>query len=253
MPQTSRSRQVRSPTSRPNLNPAVSGFLKDCLAAALVPPAPTRSTLLTGRLHGVRSRAIRRRQPTGPDALKVVLGASTPDLAATVAAGGTGLGATDQRAAERLLAAFGAGLTWDSPIPTPGPTSTTTSTPRIRVFARRHRGNRPLRRQAAPRTDPGAGFRPGAVITRAAEAERRRDRALERDRTSEHRCQDDDRGCVAADSRRHRRHPAQHRAAPGPTGRRPGSRGQPVGAALQFPAAPIVAVVGGGRLDGRRA
>jgi len=48
-----------------------------------------------------------------PDALRVVLGSTTPDLAASLAVAGTGLGAADQdarRAAERLLAAFSAGL-----------------------------------------------------------------------------------------------------------------------------------------------
>lgn len=96
------------------LNPATSGFLHDAITAAQLPPAPTRSTLLHGRLHGVPLNGL----PTAesrpsPDALRVVLGSTTPDLAASLAVAGTGLGAADQdarRAAERLLAAFSAGL-----------------------------------------------------------------------------------------------------------------------------------------------
>jgi hypothetical protein len=96
------------------LRPATSGFLHEALAAALLPPAPTQSTLLHGRLHGVPLRGgLAPENRPGPDALRVVLGATTPDLAATLSVAGTGLGAADQdarRAAERLLAAFSAGL-----------------------------------------------------------------------------------------------------------------------------------------------
>jgi hypothetical protein len=96
------------------LNPAISGFLHDAITAAALPPAPTRSTLLHGRLHGVplNGAPTTESRPT-EDALRVVLGSNTPDLAASVAVAGTGLGTADQdarRGAERLLAAFSAGL-----------------------------------------------------------------------------------------------------------------------------------------------
>jgi hypothetical protein len=96
------------------LNPAISGFLHEAITAAALPPAPTRSTLLHGRLHGVplNGKPTAESRPT-KDAVRVVLGSNTPDLAASVAVFGTGLGTADQdarRAAERLLAAFSAGL-----------------------------------------------------------------------------------------------------------------------------------------------
>jgi hypothetical protein len=96
------------------LRPATSGFLSEVITAGLLPPAPTRTTLLHGRLHGVPvSGAPAPDSRPASDALRVVLGSATPDLAATVAAAGTGMGAADadaQRAAERLLAAFSGGL-----------------------------------------------------------------------------------------------------------------------------------------------
>jgi hypothetical protein len=96
------------------LRPAISGFLSDVVTGAQLPPAPTRTTLLHGRLHGVplNGNPAPDSRPAS-DALRVVLGSATPDLAATIAASGTGLGAADtdaQRAAERLLAAFSSGL-----------------------------------------------------------------------------------------------------------------------------------------------
>jgi hypothetical protein len=102
-----------APVAKP-LNPAVSGFLHESLAAALLPPAPTRSTLLHGRLHGVPLRGgLAPENRPGKDALRVVLGSTIPDLAATLSVAGAGLPTADEdarRAAERLLAAFSAGL-----------------------------------------------------------------------------------------------------------------------------------------------
>ncbi|MEP7021297.1 MAG: hypothetical protein ABI808_11635, partial [Pseudonocardiales bacterium] len=96
------------------LNPAVSGFLTEAITAAQLPQAPTRTTLLHGRLHGVPlNGAPDAETRPGPDVLRVVLGSNVPDLAASLAVSGTGLGTADQdarRAAERLLAAFSAGL-----------------------------------------------------------------------------------------------------------------------------------------------
>jgi hypothetical protein len=149
------------------LRPAVSGFLEECLSAALLPPAPTRSTLLTGRLHGVPltgdlggdGRPVK-------DTLQVVLGASTPDLASTVAATGTGLGAPDQRAAERLLAAFGAGLTMQ--LDQTDTWSDIDDYEHSHGFGSVPGGIEGIDRfvdKPAPRVDPGSGFRPGAVIS----------------------------------------------------------------------------------------
>lgn len=96
------------------LQPALSGFLSGALTAQLLPQAPTRTTLLHGRLHGVPlSAALDPDSAPASAAMRVVLGSSTPDLAATVTVAGAGMGTQDQgarRAAERLLAAFSSGL-----------------------------------------------------------------------------------------------------------------------------------------------
>ena len=95
------------------LQTSVSGVLHEAVAAALLPPAPTRSTLLHGRIHGVPLRgALTSDSRPAKDALRVVLGTSTPDVAATVSVKGTGMGKDDQatrRSAERLLTAFASG------------------------------------------------------------------------------------------------------------------------------------------------
>ncbi|HEY7816460.1 MAG TPA: hypothetical protein VIC62_24650, partial [Nakamurella sp.] len=101
-----------TPSAKP-MQAAVSGFLKEVVAAAVVPPAPTRTTLLHGRIHGVPLAG-----PPAPDSrpaadsLRVVLGSSTPDIAATLSVAGTSMGegeADARRDAERLLAAFASG------------------------------------------------------------------------------------------------------------------------------------------------
>jgi hypothetical protein len=93
--------------------PAYSGFLRDVLAAATLPPAPVRTTLLHGRIHGVPAQGAPApdSRPAG-ESLRVVLGTSTPDVAATLSVAGAGMGEADQdarRDAERLLAAFASG------------------------------------------------------------------------------------------------------------------------------------------------
>jgi hypothetical protein len=92
------------------LNPAISGFLHEAKAAAALPPAPTQSTLLHGRVHGVPiTGAVAPESRPAPDAVRSALGATTPDLAAAMSVAGTELDQADQdarRAAERLLAAF---------------------------------------------------------------------------------------------------------------------------------------------------
>ena len=95
------------------LAPTVSGFLNEVIAAATLPPAPTRTTLLHGRIHGVplHGQAAPDSRPA-KESLRIVLGSSTPDLAATLSVAGTGMGQADQdarRDAERLLAAFASG------------------------------------------------------------------------------------------------------------------------------------------------
>ena len=156
-----------SPTAEV-FRPAYSGFLNQAVSVALIPPAPTRSTLLHGRLHGVPLHGAPAPDARpGADALRVVLGCNTSDLAATLMASGTGMGQVDddqRRSAERLLGAFSAGLIMrlqDSDVwaeveeyeHAQGFGSLPGGTEAIDRF---------VDRPGAP-TDPGAGFRPGAV------------------------------------------------------------------------------------------
>ncbi len=150
------------------LRPSVSGFLADAVAAAALPPAPTRSTLVHGRIHGIPlTGAVAPDSRPGKETLRVVLGSSTPDVAAAVTVAGAGMGTADQdarRAAERLLAAFTSGLlikiadsnTWAD----------------IEEYEHQHGfTSRPGGIEAVDRfvdkpgtvADPGAGFRPGAA------------------------------------------------------------------------------------------
>jgi hypothetical protein len=150
------------------LSPELSGFLADAVAAAALPPAPTRSTLVHGRVHGIPlAGPVTPDSRPGADGLGVVLGSSTPDVAAAVTVAGAGMGAADQdarRAAERLLAAFASGLlikigdsdTWAD----------------IEEYEHQHGFlSRPGGIEAVDRfvdkpgtvADPGAGFRPGGA------------------------------------------------------------------------------------------
>jgi hypothetical protein len=148
------------------LYPAVSGFATEVVAAALLPPAPARSTLLHGRIHGVPLR-----RPPAPDnrpdgaELRAALGASTTDVAASMAVAGSSIGAPDEparRAAERLLAAFSAGLmvqlqrtdTW----------ADIDAFEHSRAFGTLPGGTDGVDRfvdKPAAGSDPGSGFRPG--------------------------------------------------------------------------------------------
>ena len=96
------------------MRPAISGFLSEAVSAGVLPPAPSRSTLVHGRIHGVPlSGAPVPDSEPNPAALRVVLGSSTPDVAAAVTVAGAGMGTSDQNArrdAERLIAAFTSGL-----------------------------------------------------------------------------------------------------------------------------------------------
>lgn len=147
------------------LAPTISGFLNEAVAAATLPPAPTRSTLLHGRIHGVPLRgAPALDSRPAEDSLRVVLGSSTPDLAATLSVAGTGLGEADQdarRDAERLLAAFASGDlirigqsdVW----------SDIAEYEHAHGFVSQSGGTEGMDRfvdKPAPTADPGAGFRP---------------------------------------------------------------------------------------------
>jgi hypothetical protein len=150
------------------LQTATSGFVREAVSAALLPPAPTRSTLVHGRLHGVPLLA-----PLAPDsapateAMRVVLGATTPDVAAAVTVAGAAMGTADQdarRSAERLLAAFSSGLlirideanTW----------ADIDEYEHAHAFASLPGGTEGIDRfvdKPGATTDPGAAFRPGAA------------------------------------------------------------------------------------------
>jgi hypothetical protein len=154
-----------APAAR-EFTPQSSAFLHDVLQAAALPPAPTRSTLLHGRLHGIPLQApLAPENRPDPKGARVVLGASTPDLAGTFSVAGTGLGAADQdarRAAERLLAAFSAGL-----IMRMGETDVWSDVEAYehgQGFGSLPGGSEGIDRyvdKPSPSTDPGSGFRAG--------------------------------------------------------------------------------------------
>ncbi len=149
------------------LNPALSGFLADAVTAAALPPAPSRSTLVHGRLHGVPlSAALAPDARPATNAMRVVLGSSTPDVAASVTVAGTDMGTADQdarRAAERLLTAFAAGLT--SQIAQADTWADLDEYEHAHGFTSLPGGNEGIDRlvdKAVATADPGAGARPGA-------------------------------------------------------------------------------------------
>lgn len=152
------------------LYPAISGFATEAITAALLRSAPARTTLLHGRIHGVPLR-----RPPAPDnrpdgaALRAALGASTTDVAASLAVAGSAIDTPNEtatRAAERLLAAFSAGLmvqlqqtdTW----------AEIDAFEHTRAFATLPGGTDGFDRfvdQPAPSGDPGSGFRPGKNVS----------------------------------------------------------------------------------------
>ncbi|MEO5900046.1 MAG: hypothetical protein ABIR68_07925, partial [Ilumatobacteraceae bacterium] len=93
--------------------PAASSFVTGAQKVATIPGAPTRTTLLTGRIHGVpwKSTARPDDRPTTAE-VNVVLGPTGPSVGAVLASGAitTPTSADEQRNAERLLAAFTSGL-----------------------------------------------------------------------------------------------------------------------------------------------
>lgn len=153
------------PLTAQALSPAVSGFLNDVGLAAQLAPAPTQSTLLHGRIHGVPLNGdlgSDGRPATEP--LKVIVGSNTPEVAGVVAAQATGLGFADADTAEQLLATFTAGLvmrlgesdTW----------ADVQDDQHSHEFGSLPGGVEAIDRfvdEPAPPVDPGAGFRPGKV------------------------------------------------------------------------------------------
>ncbi|MEO6713572.1 MAG: hypothetical protein ABIM89_09115 [Mycobacteriales bacterium] len=151
------------------LRSAVSGFAEEVISAVLLPSAPTRTTLLHGRIHGIPLRRSPSPDSRPPAAgLRTAIGASTSDVAATMAVTGSALNTSDdeaRRGAERLLAAFSAGLmsrlrqsdTW----------SDIDAYEHTRGFGTLPGGtegvDRFVDKPAAPR-DPGSGFRPGKKV-----------------------------------------------------------------------------------------
>jgi hypothetical protein len=95
------------------LHAAVSPFVMDAVAAAQAPAAPTRTTLLHGRIHGVPYLAPDRPDDRPPVAgVNVAFGATGPSVAALLASGAVAGGGDEQaqRDAERLLTAFSSGI-----------------------------------------------------------------------------------------------------------------------------------------------
>jgi hypothetical protein len=152
------------------LYPAVSGFAdrRRSRRRCCRPRRPGRR-LLHGRIHGVplRRGPAPDNRPDGA-ALRAALGASTTDVAASMAVAGSALGTPDEaarRAAERLLAAFSAGLmvqlqqtdTW----------ADIDAFEHTRAFGTLPGGTDGVDRfvdKPAAGSDPGSGFRPGVKV-----------------------------------------------------------------------------------------
>ena len=106
-------RFTKSSTIAETMNPAVSGFAHEAIDVAVVPSAPTRTTLLHGRIHGVPlSSTVRPDDRPTRSQVRVALGPTSPSVAALLASGAFASGAdeNEQRNAERLLTAFSSGL-----------------------------------------------------------------------------------------------------------------------------------------------
>ncbi|HEX2784894.1 MAG TPA: hypothetical protein VHN36_15025, partial [Ilumatobacteraceae bacterium] len=146
---------------------AISGFLDEAVAAAILPPAPTRTTLLHGRIHGIplAGKPVPDSRPSAAS-VRVVLGSSTPDVAATVSVAGTGMGSADQdarRAAERLLNAFASGDLMR--IGSSDAWADIDEYEHAHAFIAQPGGTEGIDRfvdKPGPTADPGAGFRAGA-------------------------------------------------------------------------------------------
>ena len=95
-----------------DLYPNTSSFVHEAIEAAVAPAAPTRSTMLHGRIHGVPWKSLHRPDDRpAPSQVKVALGPTGPAVSAVVASGAlTNGNAQLQRDAERLLTAFSSGL-----------------------------------------------------------------------------------------------------------------------------------------------
>ncbi|HET9443364.1 MAG TPA: hypothetical protein VFO65_08565, partial [Acidimicrobiales bacterium] len=97
-----------------NYRGSTSGFVAEAYSVSDIPAAPTRTTLLHGRIHGVPLRSKPRPDDRpAPGQVRLALGPTSPAVAAVLASGavaGGGGGAKAQRDAERLLTAFSSGL-----------------------------------------------------------------------------------------------------------------------------------------------
>ncbi len=93
---------------------STSAFVGDAVLVADIADSPTRTTMLTGRIHGVPlSSDGRPDDRPAPSQVRLAYGPTTPSVAAVLASGavsGGGGGASAQRNAERLLTAFSSGL-----------------------------------------------------------------------------------------------------------------------------------------------
>ncbi len=231
------------------LNPAMSGFLHETVAAAALPPSPTRSTLLHGRLHGVPlAGALAPENKPAADALRVVVGSTMPDLAAALSVSATGVGAASEdarRSAERLLALFSAGLTMR--LDDANVWADVEEYEHAHGFGSLPGGVEGVDRfvdKPAAATDPGSGFRPGVVAgTPAVRAEVAATvlwSATERPRVTRELS-------LQKASSQPRAFDGRHQSVP-PPAPAPVVREVPRAAPrFHYPAAPVLAVSGGGR------
>ncbi|MDQ3980000.1 MAG: hypothetical protein M3314_10670, partial [Actinomycetota bacterium] len=143
---------------------STSGFVAEAVDVADVRAAPTRSTLLHGRIHGVPWRSTDRPDDRPhPSRVKLALGPTSPSVAAVLASGAVsnGGGATPQRDAERILTAFSSGLL--ARIEQPDAWADIEQYEHAQGFTSFPGGTEAVDRfvdKPAPGRDPGSGFRP---------------------------------------------------------------------------------------------
>ena len=109
----SKQRYTKTSANQASYYPSKSSFAHAADHVASIFDAPTRATLLHGRIHGVPLRTI-----TGPDdrpaaaSVRAAFGPTSPSVAALLASGAlvAPTNVAEQRNAERLLTAFNSGL-----------------------------------------------------------------------------------------------------------------------------------------------
>jgi hypothetical protein len=151
------------------LEPAVSRFITDSLAAARLPAAPTRATLLHGRIHGVPLND-QGRPDDRPSAksLGVALGPSAASVTALLASGALTEDTTPeaQQDAQRLIEAFTSGLL--DRIERPDTWAELAHHAHAHAFGARPGGVEAVDRlvdRPTPGADPGSGSRPAERAT----------------------------------------------------------------------------------------